>query len=459
MAKRDASGAVDVTQGIIWQELLQLCLPIFFSSFFQQAYALINTFVVGRFAGKAALGGIQATMGLMELAIGFCVGVGSGCAVISGQFFGAHDDERLSRSVHTAIALALIAGMVCSVGGLVLIEPTLRLMGTPEELMGEALAYGRCYFGAMVFSLLLNMGSALLRSVGDSRSPSFIVAISCVINVILDLILVAGLHMEALGCGIATAISIACGALMIMWKLMHVDGAWRVHLGSIAIDRTICRRMLVTGIPLGVQSSVYSVSNLIAQSAINSFGTDAVAAWGLSGRIDGIVWMVSEALGIAVTTFSAQNFGARNYDRMRRSLLESLAITALLIGGLSAMLLTFVNPISRFFIDDESVCSVTSTVVHFLAPFYVCFSLGSNISGSIRGSGESFRPMLITIVGTCVFRVIWLLAVVPSNHTIEMVLLSYPVTWILTDVLFVVYYRKGHWLSHGREKEAATLSS
>lgn len=459
MARREASGAIDVTQGVIWQELLQLCLPIFFSSFFQQAYALINTFVVGRFAGKAALGGIQATMALMDLAIGFCVGVGSGCAVISGQFFGAHDDERLGRSVHTAVALALIAGIACSVGGLLLIEPILNVMGTPPDLMGEALAYGRCYFGAMVFSLVLNMGSALLRAVGDSRSPSVIVAISCVINVALDLVLVAGLHLEALGCGIATAISIACGAAMTLWKLTHVEGPWQVHLSRIAIDPTICRRMLVTGIPLGVQSAVYSVSNLIAQSSINSFGSDAVAAWGLSGRIDGIVWMVSEALGIAVTTFSAQNFGARNYDRMKRSLRVSLAITALLIGGLAAVLLAFVNPISHFFIDDEGVCSVTSLVVHFLAPFYVCYSIGSNISGSIRGSGESFRPMLITIVGTCVFRVIWLLTFVPAHHTMEMVLLSYPVTWILTALLFVVYYLKGHWLQHGREKEAATLGA
>jgi putative MATE family efflux protein len=459
VAGRGSSGAVDVTEGVIWRQLLTLCVPIFFSSFFQQAYALINTFVVGQFAGKAALGGIQATLSLTDLAVGFCVGVGSGCAIISGQYFGAHEDDRLSESVHTAMSLAVVGGLGFSVAGILLIEPILNLMGTPAELMGEALAYGRCYFGALLFSLVLNMGSALLRAVGDSRSPSIIVAITCVINVILDLVLVAGLHLEALGCGIATASSIAAGAAMIVWKLMRVDGPWRLFPTRMRIDPATCRLMLKTGLPLGIQSSVYSISNLIAQSAINSFGTDAVAGWGLAGRIDGIIWMISEALGVAVTTFAAQNFGARRYDRMRRSLHVSLGMTVVVIGGMSALLVAFVEPISRFFIDDAGVTSNTVLMLHYIAPFYVCFSLSSNISGAIRGSGESMRPMLITIVGTCVFRVVWLLAVVPTYHTLEMVLVSYPITWILTGILFVIYYRHGHWLDHAREHEAEVLAA
>ncbi|MCI1665606.1 MAG: MATE family efflux transporter [Atopobiaceae bacterium] len=456
MARQD-SGAIDVTKGVIWRQLLALCVPIFFSSFFQQAYALINTFVVGQFAGKAALGGIQATMTLTDFAVGFCVGVGSGCAVISGQYFGAGDSKRLSESVHTAMALAIVGGVGFSLAGLVLIGPILTLMGTPEDLMGEALAYGRCYFGALLFSLVLNMGSALLRAVGDSRTPSVIVGITCVINVILDLVLVAGLHLEALGCGIATASSIAAGAAMTLYRLCHVDGAWRIDLRRIRIDGRIARLMLKTGLPLGIQSSVYSVSNIIAQSAVNSFGSDAVAGWGLSGRIDGIVWMISEALGVAVTTFSAQNFGARRYDRMRRSLHVSLGMTAVLVGGISAILFVFVEPISRFFIDDAGVTGNTVLMLRYIAPFYVCYSLSANISGAIRGSGESLRPMLLTILGTCVFRVIWLLAFVPSHHTLEMVLVSYPVTWILTGILFLVYYRHGHWLVHAREAEERVL--
>ena len=203
MGKRGTSGSIDVTQGVIWKQIIALCVPIFFASFFQQSYALINTFIVGQFGGKLALGGIQATMSLTELAVGFSVGLGAGCAVITGQFFGSHDDERLSRSVHTAMTIALVLGLIVSVAGVIFIPQILQFMETPQELMWESVSYSRCYFGAMVFALLLNMGTALLRAVGDTRAPALIIASGCVINVILDIILVAWLGLEALGQGSA----------------------------------------------------------------------------------------------------------------------------------------------------------------------------------------------------------------------------------------------------------------
>lgn len=452
MAKRAANGSIDVTQGVIWRQLLALCVPIFFSSFFQQAYALINTYIVGQFGGKIALGGIQSTLSLSELAVGFCVGLGAGCAVITGQFFGQRDDERLSRSVHTAMTLALVVGAFISVLGVVFLPAILTLMGTPRELMWEALAYSRCYFGAMVFSLVLNMGTALLRAVGDTRAPALIIASGCVFNVVFDLIFVAGFKMEALGCGIATALTITINASMVMVRLMRAQGAWRLDPRRLGIDRSICRSMLATGLPLAVQSSLYSISNIIVQSTVNSFGADAVTGWGLAARLDGIVWMVTEALGVAMTTFSAQNFGARNYERMRRGYHVSLVITVGVIGSMALFLLAFVEPLARFFIDDSTVVSYTSTMIHFIAPFYLFYSIVDNTSGAIRGSGESLRPMLLTVIGTVVFRVAWLLAVVPLHHTLQTMLLVYPVTWILTAALFVAYHHFGHWLAHAETR-------
>ncbi|MDY4690882.1 MAG: MATE family efflux transporter [Atopobiaceae bacterium] len=454
---RTKDRSLDVTEGVIWQQLLQLCVPIFVSSFFQQAYTLINTFIVGQFAGKAAVGGIQATMALTDLAVGFTVGVGAGCAVICGQYFGAHENERLSASVHTAMSLALVGGLFFSAAGLLAIEPILRLMGTPADLLGESLAYGRCYFGAMVFSLVMNMGAGLLRAVGNSRTPSIIVAIGCVINVSLDMVLVVGLQLEALGCGIATATALAANATMTWVALARAKGAWQLDARRLHIDPRIARMMLLTGLPLGVQSAVYSVSNMIAQSAVNSFGSDAVTGWGLCGRIDGVIWMVSDALGVAVTTFSAQNFGARNYRRMRRSLVEAAGLTLVIVCTMSACLFAFAEPLARIFLDDPTVTGYTTKMLRFVSPFYVFYSLGDNISGMIRGSGESVRPMIITIMGTCVFRVVWLLAVVPLHHSIESVLVSYPVTWGLTLLIFVWYYRHGHWLSRAERHEQAVL--
>lgn len=281
MAKK--STAIDVTQGVIWQQLLSLCVPIFFSSFFQQAYTLIGTYIVGQFGGKLALGGIQATMVLTELCIGFCVGVGAGCAVITGQYFGQHDDERLSRSVHTAMTLALVGGIVFSILGIVFVEPMLVLMNTPHELLAEGVAYARCYFAAMVAALLLNMGTALLRAVGDTRGPAVIIASGCLVNVVLDIIFVAVLHMEALGCGIAVALTICSNATMIVLRMMRAPGAWRLSLSKLGIDRGICKSMISCGLPLGFQSAAYSISNVLIQVSVNSFGADVTTAWGLSG--------------------------------------------------------------------------------------------------------------------------------------------------------------------------------
>lgn len=462
LARHAGAASLDVTTGIIWQQLLLLCVPIFFSSFFQQAHALINTFILGQFGGKLALGGVQATASLFELAVGFSVGLGAGCAVISGQFFGSHDDERLSRSIHTAMALALVLGLTVSIAGALFIPQILTIMGTPDDLMPEAVPYSRCYALGMVFSLTLNMGSALLRSVGDTRTPALIIASGCVINAILDIIFVAVLHLEAMGCGIATATTLFINASLIVRRLTRAQGAWRLDVRRLGFDSRILRSMVATGLPLAIQSSVYSISNIILQSTVNTFGSDAVTGWGLSGRLDAIIWMVTEALGVSVTTFAAQNFGARNYDRMRRGYHTSLLITVVLIGSLSAVLVTFVGQLSRLFIDDPAVTAYTTTMIHFIAPFYVFYSIVDNTSGAIRGSGESLRPMLLTILGTVVFRVIWLLVIVPMHHAVETMLMVYPVTWILSAILFVSYHHWGHWLNHAERRaerlETATAS-
>ena len=459
MMERGKAGSLDVTRGVIWKQLLMLCVPVFFSSFFQEAYSLINTFVVGQFAGKAALGGIQATAPLVDLAVGFSVGMGTGFAVVCSQYFGAHDDERLTASVHTAMTIALVGGLAVSALGSLLAGAILTLMGTPADLMAESLAFVRLYFGAMVFSIVYNTGSAVQRSVGDTRSPSIIVASTCVVNIVLDLTFVAGFHMEATGAGLATALSLVWGCAVTLVRLTHVEGPWKLDPHRLRIDPGICRVMIRTGLPLGLQASCYSVSNIITQSTINSFGSTVVTAFGLCGRIDAIIWMVSEALGVAVTTFSAQNFGARDYARMRRGLKTAMCLTALVIGSLSVVLLANVRAIAGFFIDDAQIADLTAQVMWYVGPFYVVYSLYDNIGGTIRGAGESLRPMLIVLTGSCLLRIVWQLAVVPLDHTLHMAMLSYPITWITTGVAFIFYYRFGHWLDHAKDHKAANLAA
>lgn len=444
MAK--GGGAVDVTRGVIWKQLLILCGPIFLTSLIQQGYALINTFIVGQFGGKDALGGIQATVTLTDLSIGLCMGLGAGCAVICGQRFGAHDGDGLARSIHTAMALAVIMGVVASIAGIALMPAVLALMGTPAELTAPALAYSRCYFGGMVFALVMNMGVALLRAVGDTRAPAMIVTAGCAVNAVLDLVFVALLGMGALGAGLGTSLTFAVNAALICRRMMRAPGAQRLHPSRVRLDPVLTRRMVACGVPLSIQSSAYSISNILLQSTVNGFGVDAVTGWGLSNRLCACVWMLTEALGVAAQTFSAQNYGARDYDRMRRGFHVSLGLSLAVTGTVSAVITVFAEPLARSFIGDAGVIAATVTMVRYIAPFYIFFSITDNASGVIRGAGESFMPMAITMGGTCVLRVAWLYTVVRIAGTLESMLLVYPFSWALTAALFIFYYRHGAWL-------------
>lgn len=457
VSTRSRSGALDVTEGVIWQQLLQLAWPIVLSSFFQQAYMLVNAFVVGQFSTKDVLGGIQATSAICDLTISFCIGIGAGCAVIAGQFFGAREDEKLSRAVHTGVAIALILGLVAALGGQVVIGPVLEAMHTPAELIDEALVYGRWYFATMVFWLVENMCGGMLRAVGDSRTPSVVIGLACLINGILDLVFVAGLGLGAMGVGMATFLSVGFAAVAMSWRLMAVDGPWQLRLRDIRIDRELVGDMLRCGIPMGFQWSAYGISNVIVQSSMNSFGADVVTAWGLQGRITGITWMVLESVGTALTTFSAQNFGARNIGRMRRGIREAMAITFISSIVMTLVLNTWIEAIAGFFIDDAGIISYTAHMTRVIAFFYLFYGMTENYSGMIRGAGESLRPMAITLTGTCVFRIVWLMVFLPLNHTLDMVLWSYPLSWSLTALIYVLYYRFGHWLTHAEEHEAALL--
>ena len=355
--------------------------------------------------------------------------------------------------MHTAMTLSLLIGLCVTVFGVIFIPDILRLMGTPEELLHDAILYSRCYLGAMTFTLMMNMGVALLRAVGDTRGPALITAVSCVVNIALDLVFVVWLRLEALGCGIATALAIANSCMLILHRMHKAEGAWRLEFCRMRIDPVILKNMVSCGLPLGIQSAAYSISNIIVQSTINSFGADAVTGCGLASRLDVFVWLVVEALGVALTTFTAQNFGARNYRRMREGYHTSLVMSLVLVGSLSLLLIFFVDPLSRFFIDDVDVTYYTRLMIHYVAPFYIFYSVVDNASGAIRGSGVSLQPMIMTLLGTCVLRIIWLFTVVPMHHEMGTMLMVYPVTWVVTAILFAIYHHSGNWLGRARERQ------
>ena len=445
--RRSAADECGITQGVIWRQLLIFFFPILLGTFFQQLYNTADAVIVGKFVGKEALAAVGGTTGtLINLVVGFFVGMSSGATVILSQYFGGRKEREVSQTVHTAAALALIGGALLTVVGLVLSPALLRMMGTPDEVMEMALAYIRIYFAGMIPSLVYNIGSGILRAVGDSRRPLYFLIIACMTNIFLDVLLVVGLEMGIAVAALATVLSQALSAVLIVLTLMRSPQSFRLRAREIRLYPGFLKRIVHIGLPTGLQSVMYSISNIIIQTSINGFGTDVMAAWTAYGKVDGLYWMIINAFGISITTFVGQNFGARQYDRMKKSVNICLGMTAGVTVFLSGFLLLFGEVILRMFTDDAGVLQYGMIMLRLLVPTwftYICIEI---FSSAVRGAGDSIVPTLMTLAGVCILRVIWLMAVVPMRNTIPMVLLCYPITWTITSAMFLVYYRKGGWL-------------
>lgn len=437
-----------ITEGVIWKQLLIFFFPILIGSFFQQLYNTVDTIIVGQYVGKVALAGVGSTGTLTNLWVGFFIGLASGASVIISQFFGRRDEESLSKAVHTSIALALAGGVILMVIGLLTAQPSLKLLGVPDEVMGEALTYIRIYYAGIIACIIYNVGTGILRAIGDSKMPLYVLIVCCMVNIVLDLLFVVAFHWEVFGVALATVLSQAVSAVLVMLRLMRTSEAYKVELKKIRFHWSIFGQVVRIGLPKGFQSVLYSISNLVIQSAVNSFGTDAVASWAAVGKVDGFIWMIMSAFGISITTFVGQNFGAGKYDRVRKGVRVCLGMTAGAILVLSAVEFFFAGSILRIFTGDETVVALGTSFIRIWAPAYIAYVFVEVFSSAICGVGEAFKPMVITIFGVCVLRLIWIWCVLPLYRTPGMVAASYPVTWGVTAVIFIIYYLRMNWLKH-----------
>ena len=442
-----------ITEGVIWKQLLLFFFPILIGTFFQQLYNTVDTIIVGQFVGTEALAAVGTTGTVINLLVGFFVGVASGATVIISQYFGANDRENLSKSVHTSMALAVAGGVVIMVIGIVTARPTMLAMGVPDDIMDDAVLYMNVYYLGIIGNLIYNIGTGVLRAIGDSRMPLYVLIVCCLANVVLDLLFVVVFHWGVFGVAFATVLSQLISAVLLMIRLMGTQEAYRVEPRKIRFHKDILKNVVRIGLPAGLQSVMYSFSNILIQASINSFGTTAIAAWAAIGKIDGFIWMVMNAFGIAVTTFAGQNFGARQYDRMKRCTRVGLGMCLGTIIALSALLFIFRYQLLMFFTGDAKVVNIGAQFFLVLAPSYFTFVFIEILSGAIRGAGEALQPMLITCIGVCGLRVVWILLVVPYWHTMQMVAMNYPVSWVITAVIFVIYYLRGKWLDRCIKRE------
>lgn len=436
-----------ITRGVIWQQLLIFFFPILLGSFFQQMYNTVDAVIVGKFVGKEALAAVGGTTGsLINLIVGFFVGLSSGATVILSQFFGARQEQEASDTVHTAAALSLACGVFLTVTGYILSPTMLRWMDTPAEIFDNAVTYIRIYFIGMIPSIIYNIGSGLLRAVGDSRRPLYFLIVACLTNIVLDVLLVVGLEMGVAGAAWATIISQLVSAVLVIVVLVRSHSAYRLDVRRIRFHSHILGRIVQIGLPAGLQSVMYSLSNVIIQASMNAFGTDVLAAWTAYGKLDGLFWMIVSAFGVSITTFVGQNFGARQYDRVRRSVKVCLSMAFVSTVLISTLYLLVGEHLYRLFSDDDTVIAYGMDILRLLVPTYVLYLCIEILSGAVRGAGDSLIPTLITLFGVCLLRVVWLLWIAPGMGTMSAVLVSYPITWALTSGLFVVYYWKGGWL-------------
>ena len=435
-----------ITEGVIWKQILLFFFPILLGSFFQQMYNTVDTVIVGRFVGTAALAAVGASGPILSLINGFFLGVSTGATVIMSQYCGACDREGISRALHTGIALALTLGILIMVLGVGMAPKILRLIGTPESCLEDASRYCRILFGGAVFSMLYNMGSGILRAMGDSRRPMIFLIVCCAVNILADLLFVWVLDLGVTGAAVATVLAQAISALLVLVTLLRQKDEAKLELKKIRFHGPLLRTILQIGIPAGIQLMMFDFSNLIVQSSINSFGEAAVAAWVAYGKADGISWMISGAFGVAVTTFVGQNFGAQKYDRMRRSVWVCLGLALLLEGSFALLEFFFRAPLLGLFSTDREVISIGARMMARIVLFNVVFLPIEIFGGAMRGTGYALVPTVIMILCVCVTRVLWVTLLVSRVHTIEMLCLAYPITWSLCAAVFAAVYFRGNWL-------------
>ena len=440
----------DLTTGVVWKRLLVFFLPIAAGTCIQQLYNAVDGLIVGRFVGTialAAVGGSSAQ--IINLLIGFFVATTAGASVVIAQIYGAGREEDVRIAAGNALAVFSLLGLFLMGIGLVLSPWMLRLLQTPADTLPDSVLYLRIYFLGVPFVLVLNMESNMLRSVGDSFSPFLYMVIGCVTNIILDVLFVVFFHWEIAGVAVATVIAQIVNMALLTRKLMCTSESYRLSFRELKLRGVYLRNMFRLGLPSGLQSSMYAVSNMIIQIGVNSLGTVVVASWAMSSKTDGIFWAVSSALGAAITSFVGQNLGAGRQDRIRLCVKQGLILSSTITVGLSALILLLGKPLLRILTEDQAVIETTFTMMLYFVPFYITWVLIEVLSAVLRGAGDAVRPVVIIGLGICLLRVVWIVTLFRAVHILFVLCLSYPVSWVVTSIVLYFYFRKGTWKNRG----------
>lgn len=435
-----------MTKGNITKQLFLFSMPLLVGNLFQQLYNTVDSIVVGNFIGNEALAAVGSSNSLINLIIGFFMGIATGAGVVIAQLYGAKNNKRLFTAVHTAAALTLIGGAVLIVLGVILSPVLLRAMQTPEEVMPNSVLYLRIFFLGSLFNLTYNMGAGILRGVGDSKRPLYYLCAACIVNIVLDVLFVVVFKWGIAGVGIATVIAQFVSAVLVVIQLMITKDAYKFNPKFMTVNRRMTKNILHMGIPSGVQSSIISLSNVIVQANINVFGAAAMAGCSAYMKIDGFVIMPVMSFGMAVMTFAGQNYGAKEYERVKSGAKAGMIISLIYTVPVSILLMILGEKmIGVFTTDMESIrCGVI--MLKTLAPTYWTLSIVQVLTNMFRGAGSAIAPTLIMVGNMCGIRMIWVNIMAFLTHDLQAVLSGYPVSWITALVCTVLFAWKGNWM-------------
>ena len=442
-----------MTEGNISKKLVFFAVPVLISNLFQQLYNTVDTAIVGRFVGANALAAVGTCNLVIVFMIYFFIGLSNGSSVVLSQAFGENDNEKIFKTVHTTMGLSVISGIALMTIGLLSAETILKWINTPDDVIGYAITYIKIYFLSMIPMMVFNMGTGILRAVGDSKTPLYYLAVSGVANIILDLIFIVQFKFGVMGAALATTISQTISAVLIMIKLIKSNEIYKLHISKIRIDFDILKKILVIGIPTGLQSVLVCFSNIIVQSKVNLFGLNVMAALSIYYKVEGFIYMPIEAMAMAISNFIGQNIGAKNLERVKKGKKLSMRICVVmtvLIGGLIMLLHT---PILKIFTTDEKVIYYGTQFILFIVPLYFIYAMNQILSGVLRGAGQTFIPMVIGLVCMCGLRVGWLVVMIGIVKDVRIIYASYPLTWIFTNIFMSIYYYKGKWMEKSISNE------
>lgn len=431
---------MDLLSGSIWDKILKFAVPLAASSIFQQLFNSADVAVVGKFAGDAALAAVGANTFVINLMVNLFVGLSIGANVVVANALGERSSRSVSRGVHTAVAVSVVCGILLALIGLFFARPILTAISTPSDILDDAVLYFRIYFVGMPFIMLYNFCAALLRSKGDTKRPFYVLLVAGAINLLLNIVFVVGLHMDVDGVAIATVISNVISSVTLLYFLKTETGPFRFQFWKLRVTPFVLSRMIRIGLPAGVQGAVFSFSNVCIQSAINTLGSTAVAASAVAMNPELIVYFWLNSFGHACVTFVGQNYGARNLDRIRKTVRWTLLLSGLSTFTLGALVSIFYHPILSIFTNDESIVETGAFRVYIVIGLEFINVLIDVCSGALRGMGKSMLPALICVFGICGVRIFWVFAMFPKFGTFASLMVCYPLSWINTGTILVLVY-------------------